>query len=189
MSPRALVTGGNGRLGSAVARLLVESGYEVHVTVRDRAGADAFAQSPYGRGLVVHGADLADDADVRALFAAIGPPLAALAPITRVARAQRVGLAGDPPLDLLAALEVAEIDAVSADEPCDAILALDATAEQLAALIALNIPVIADVSPRDFERMTTLLRLGIAEVVTRPLVPAVVVSKLQRALRRRTERT
>ncbi|MGH7725512.1 MAG: SDR family NAD(P)-dependent oxidoreductase [Candidatus Eiseniibacteriota bacterium] len=78
MIPRALVTGGNGRLGSAVARLLVDSGYEVHVTLRDRAGADAFAQSPGGRGLVAHGADLGDDADVRALFTAIGPPLAAL---------------------------------------------------------------------------------------------------------------
>src|SRR5262249_5356300 len=32
--PRTLVTGGNGNLGQAVARLLLDSGYETHVTVR-----------------------------------------------------------------------------------------------------------------------------------------------------------
>lgn len=117
------------------------------------------------------------------------PPIASLAPAARQARAIRIGIAGDPPLDLLAALEVAELDAVSVEEPCAAVIALDADAEQIAALVALKIPVIADVSPRDFERVTMLLRLGVAEVVMRPLVPAVVVSKLQRALQRRSERT
>ncbi|MFN0251769.1 MAG: serine/threonine-protein kinase [Kofleriaceae bacterium] len=117
------------------------------------------------------------------------PPLASLEPLSRAARAVRIGIAGDPPLDLLAALEVAELDVVSAEEPCEAVIALDATVDRLAELVALKIPVIADVSPRDFERVTALLRLGIAEVVMRPLVPALVVSKLQRALRRRTEKT
>jgi serine/threonine protein kinase len=117
------------------------------------------------------------------------PPLASLEPVARTARAVRIGIAGDPPLDLLAALEVAELDSVSVEEPCDAVIALDASVEQLAALVALKIPVIADVSPRDFERVTALLKLGVAEVVMRPLVPAVVVSKLQRVLRRRTEKS
>ncbi len=117
------------------------------------------------------------------------PPFETFAPITRAPRALRVGIAGDPPIDLLAALEVAELDAVSADEPCDAVIALDADEEQLAALVASKRPVIADASPRDFDRVTALLRLGVAEVVMRPLVPAIVVSKLQRALRRRTEKT
>jgi serine/threonine protein kinase len=117
------------------------------------------------------------------------PPLASLEPVARTVRAVRIGIAGDPPLDLLAALEVAELDSVSVEEPCDAVIALDASVEQLAALVALKIPIVADVSPRDFDRVTALLRLGVAEVVMRPLVPAVVVSKLQRVLRRRTEKT
>ncbi len=77
-SGRVLVTGGNGRLGSAVARLLADSGHEVHVTLRDRATADAFTRSPEGRGFVAHAADLSEDAQVRALFDELGAPLATL---------------------------------------------------------------------------------------------------------------
>jgi serine/threonine protein kinase len=117
------------------------------------------------------------------------PPLASLEPIARASHSIRVGIAGDPPLDLLAALEVAELDSVPAEEPCAAVIALGASVEELAALVAREVPVIADVDPRDFQRVTTLLRLGVTEVVMRPLVPAIVVSKLQRALRRRTEKT
>ena len=120
------------------------------------------------------------------------PPLAEhgeLAPLARAPRATRIGIAGDPPIDLLAALEVAELDTVPAEDPADAIIALDATVEQIAALLALGVPVVADASARDFDRVTALLRLGVAEVVTRPLVPAIVVSKLQRALRRRMDRS
>jgi serine/threonine protein kinase len=117
------------------------------------------------------------------------PPLASLAPVVRASRALRIGIAGDPPIDLLAALEVADLGTVPAEEPCDAVIALDASLDQLATFVALSIPVIADASPRDFDRVTALLRLGVTEVVMRPLVPAIVVSKLQRALRRRTEKT
>lgn len=78
MSGRILVTGGNGRLGNAVARLLVESGAEVHVTLHDAAASASFAQSPEGQRLVPHAADLAEDREVRALFADLGSPLAAL---------------------------------------------------------------------------------------------------------------
>ncbi len=117
------------------------------------------------------------------------PPLASLAPATRVAHALRVGIAGDPPLDLLAALEVAELSSVPAEEACDAVIALGASVDELGALVARSVPVIADADPRDFQRVTSLLRLGVTEVVMRPLVPAIVVSKLQRALRRRTEKT
>ena len=42
---RALVTGGNGNLGEALSRLLMRSGYEVHVTVHDE----------HTRGAIVRG--------------------------------------------------------------------------------------------------------------------------------------
>jgi NAD(P)-dependent dehydrogenase (short-subunit alcohol dehydrogenase family) len=76
--PRALVTGGNGNLGQAVARLLFDAGYEVHVTVLDPETRASFAYGLMAEGLAVHTGDLANDADVARIFAEVGAPLHAL---------------------------------------------------------------------------------------------------------------
>jgi NAD(P)-dependent dehydrogenase (short-subunit alcohol dehydrogenase family) len=76
--PRALVTGGNGNLGQAVARLLLESGYEVHVTVLDPETRASFAYGLMAEGLAVHTGDLTQEADVRRVFEEVGSPLHAL---------------------------------------------------------------------------------------------------------------
>ncbi|MEP7029230.1 MAG: SDR family oxidoreductase [Candidatus Eisenbacteria bacterium] len=77
-TPRALVTGGNGNLGQAVARRLASAGYEVHVTVRDEATRASLADGLMKEGLSVHVGDLSNDADVRRIFDEVGRPLAAL---------------------------------------------------------------------------------------------------------------
>jgi NAD(P)-dependent dehydrogenase (short-subunit alcohol dehydrogenase family) len=76
--PRALVTGGNGNLGQAVARMLDDAGYEVHVTVLDPETRAAFAYGLLKEGLAVHTGDLSNEADVKRIFAEVGSPLAAL---------------------------------------------------------------------------------------------------------------
>ena len=78
MKPRALVTGGNGNLGQAVAHLLLEAGYEVHVTVLDPETRASFAYGLLKEGLAVHTGDLSNDADVRRVFTEVGSPLSAL---------------------------------------------------------------------------------------------------------------
>lgn len=77
-TPRALVTGGKGNLGQAVARLLLDAGYEVHVTVLDPETRAAFAYGLLKEGLAVHTGDLANEADVARIFAEVGTPIAAL---------------------------------------------------------------------------------------------------------------
>lgn len=77
-SPRALVTGGNGNLGEAVSRLLLRSGYEVHVTVHDEHTRASFAYGLMKEGLQVHVADLTLAADCERLAGEIGGPLEAL---------------------------------------------------------------------------------------------------------------
>jgi NAD(P)-dependent dehydrogenase (short-subunit alcohol dehydrogenase family) len=76
--PRALVTGGNGNLGQAVAHLLLDAGYEVHVTVLDPETRASFAYGLLKEGLAVHTGDLANDADVARIFEEVGAPLHAL---------------------------------------------------------------------------------------------------------------
>jgi NAD(P)-dependent dehydrogenase (short-subunit alcohol dehydrogenase family) len=77
-TPRALVTGGNGNLGQAVAHLLMDAGYEVHVTVLDPKTRASFAYGLIQGGLAVHTGDLSIEADVKRIFSEIGSPLAAL---------------------------------------------------------------------------------------------------------------
>lgn len=76
--PRALVTGGNGNLGEAVSRLLLRSGYEVHVTVHDEHTRASFAYGLMKEGLLVHVADLTKPADCERLAGEIGGALEAL---------------------------------------------------------------------------------------------------------------
>ena len=72
-TPRALVTGGNGRLGQAVAQWLSDAGFEVHITVRDEA-----ARATAGSGVTAHVGDLSNEADVKRIFAEVGSPLEAV---------------------------------------------------------------------------------------------------------------
>jgi NAD(P)-dependent dehydrogenase (short-subunit alcohol dehydrogenase family) len=76
--PRALVTGGNGNLGEAVSRLLLRSGYEVHVTVHDAQTRASFAYGLMKEGLHVHVADLTRVEDCERLAKEIGGPLEAV---------------------------------------------------------------------------------------------------------------
>ena len=76
--PRALVTGGNGNLGEAVARTLLRSGYEVHVTVHDAQTRASFAYGLMKEGLHVHVADLTKPEDCERLAGEIGGSLEAL---------------------------------------------------------------------------------------------------------------
>ena len=76
--PRALVTGGNGNLGEAVSRLLLRSGYEVHVTVHDEHTRASFAYGLMKEGLIVHVADLTRPEDCARLAGEIGGSLEAL---------------------------------------------------------------------------------------------------------------
>src|SRR5690349_4676148 len=75
-APRALVTGGNGNLGHAVARLLLESGYEVHVTVLNEETRASFALGLLQEGLTIHVGDFSKGDEVARVFAEVGSPLA-----------------------------------------------------------------------------------------------------------------
>ena len=77
-APRALVTGGGGNLGRAVAQALLDRGYEVHVTALNEAERAALAGTPIGARVEIHVADLARERDTIRLFEDIGPPLAAV---------------------------------------------------------------------------------------------------------------
>ncbi len=76
--PRALVTGGNGNLGEAVARLLLAAGFDVHVTVLDTHTRATFAYGLIKEGLHVHVADLSKNEDCARLAADIGGTLSAV---------------------------------------------------------------------------------------------------------------
>ncbi len=76
--PRALVTGGNGNLGEAVARLLQRADYEVHITVQDQRTRAEFAYGMIQADIHVHVVDLTDPPAVAKLAADIGGSLDAL---------------------------------------------------------------------------------------------------------------
>ncbi len=75
---RALITGGNGNLGQAVARMLDDEGFEVHVTVLDGQTRASFAYGLMKEDLAVHVADLTKEAEAKKLFEEVGTPLVAL---------------------------------------------------------------------------------------------------------------
>ncbi len=98
----------------------------------------------------------------------------------------RIGIHGPASMDLLAAFAVVGMETVGAADagPLDARVALAADLPALGDLVARGVPVVADADAKDFPRITSLLRLGIADVVMRPIVPAAVVGKVKRTLRR-----
>ena len=96
---KALVTGGDGALGSDVGRVLREAGFEVHVTALNAETAASFADIPDNHGLTVHVADLFDFDDTKRLMDEVGAPLGAL--VTTLG-----GFLGGP----LAALTEADVD-------------------------------------------------------------------------------
>ncbi len=95
--PRALVTGGNGNLGEAVARLLQRAEYEVHITVQDQRTRAEFAFGLIQADIHVHVVDLTDPSAVAKLATEIGGPLEAL--VSTVG-----GFAGGPFADMDPAL-------------------------------------------------------------------------------------
>ncbi len=96
---KALVTGGDGALGSEVGRVLREAGFEVHVTALNAEMAASFAEKPENQGLTVHVADLLDFDGTKQLMDEVGAPLGALV-------ATLGGFLGGP----LAALTEADVD-------------------------------------------------------------------------------
>ncbi len=66
---------------------------------------------------------------------------------------------------------------------CDAIVALDASLETLEILVQYGAPVLADGERGDMRRIRDLLRIGIAEVVSKPVSSAQLGRKLLRVLR------
>ncbi len=96
---KALVTGGDGALGSDVARALREAGFEVHVTALNADMAASFAAVPDNHGLTVHTANLFDFDETKGVMDEVGGPLGALV-------ATLGGFLGGP----LAALTEADID-------------------------------------------------------------------------------
>jgi NAD(P)-dependent dehydrogenase (short-subunit alcohol dehydrogenase family) len=73
---RALVTGGNGNLGHAVSRLLLEAGFETHVTVLDEKTRASYAYGLMQEGLTIHVGDLSRGEDVARVFQELATPLA-----------------------------------------------------------------------------------------------------------------
>ena len=96
---KALVTGGDGALGSDVGRVLREAGFEVHVTALNAETAASFTERPENQGLGVHVADLLDFDGTKRLMDEVGGPLGALV-------ATLGGFQGGP----LAALSEADVD-------------------------------------------------------------------------------
>ncbi|HVV82187.1 MAG TPA: serine/threonine-protein kinase [Kofleriaceae bacterium] len=86
----------------------------------------------------------------------------------------------------MSARRAATVDAAAAlarGEPRTVVLA-DATDETVQALCALGAPVIAVADVGALDQAARLARLGCADVVTRPIQPAVATRKILRALRR-----
>ena len=67
----ALVTGGNRGIGKGIARGLVAEGASVVITARDRGLLEQTAKELSANNVVPHPADVTDEAQVEALFAAV----------------------------------------------------------------------------------------------------------------------
>lgn len=94
-----------------------------------------------------------------------------------------VAIAGEVSRELIGALRAADLAPVAADAAPLRLL-IGASLEQVALAVADGAVVVADATRPDFARISDLLRLGVADIVFAPLVPADVVRRLRRAARR-----
>jgi serine/threonine-protein kinase len=94
-----------------------------------------------------------------------------------------VAIEGALDRDLEIAIAAAGLHIVA--DAADVYVMLGATLEQIAQRTAQHVPVIADAPRGDFQRISGLLRLGVADVVLSPLVPASLVRALTRTLRKK----
>ena len=78
IQPKALVTGGTGGLGTDVARVLRDAGYETHVTASSSSSAGHFRGAEDTGCITTHVVDFGKPSEVAQAFAAVGGPLAAL---------------------------------------------------------------------------------------------------------------
>jgi NAD(P)-dependent dehydrogenase (short-subunit alcohol dehydrogenase family) len=76
--PKALVTGGTGGLGTDVARVLRDEGYDTHVTASSSSSAERFRKAEDTARITPHSVDFGQPGGVAQAFAGIGGPLAVL---------------------------------------------------------------------------------------------------------------
>lgn len=101
----------------------------------------------------------------------------------------KIELAGELDRDARIAIAAAGLTVIeprSGVQP-DVRLVLGASLEQIAHACSDGIPVVADAPRGDFQRISGLLRLGVADVVLVPLVPSSIVRGLLRVLRKTPE--
>jgi eukaryotic-like serine/threonine-protein kinase len=91
-----------------------------------------------------------------------------------------IGIAGDLGGDGITALRVAGFE-IGPGAP-SAWIAIGQPDAEIARLVATGLPVIAYCPRNDFDRISKLARLGVADVLLEPPVPHVLVRKVQRAL-------
>ncbi len=77
-SPKALVTGGTGGLGTDVARVLRDAGYETHVTASSSSSAERFRKAEDTAGITPHAVDFGQPGGLAQALATVGGPLSAL---------------------------------------------------------------------------------------------------------------
>src|ERR671922_2360478 len=73
-----VVTGGTGALGGAVVGGLIAAGATCHVPYRHAAEAEHFPHRAHPQVKLIASGDLADEAGVARLYAAVPPPWAAI---------------------------------------------------------------------------------------------------------------
>jgi serine/threonine protein kinase len=119
--------------------------------------------------------------DRRARMITSGPPIEQDAP-----PAGRVRIEGPVDDDVVIALRAAGLELVDAD--ADVEIVLGASLEDIAPRTRGAQPVIADALRGDFQRISSLLRIGVADVALLPIVPASLVRVVTRVLRKQLER-
>ena len=90
--------------------------------------------------------------------------------------------------EVIIAIGAAGMTVVEDPATADACVVVGGSLEAIAGACAHGKPVVADADSGDFKRISSLLRLGVAEVVLAPIVPSAVVRKLVRATRKRMEK-
>ena len=115
-------------------------------------------------------------------------PQAGAKPTRRFSERVNLGVVGPLPETVRVSLATRAIDvrAVGSIVPkeVDALLVSGSSLEDISKMQAHSLPLIADASADDFERVTALLKIGVSDVVTTPLEAEPVARKVERALRR-----